>query len=82
MTQPKCSRLVVMAVYADGTSYVVDIKDPVTCDLDFVENNGMDEVSMQNYVALRTESPRFIVDVKVNKLEPVIVSCYPTPRHT
>lgn len=79
--EPKCVRLMLTAIYEDGTSVMIDVKSPDTCEIE-LESAGFD--SDGGLLNFKTFVPETTIDLhvktKIKKEEPAIISYYPTDR--
>lgn len=79
--EPKCVRLMLTAIYADGTSVLLDVKAPDTCEIEIV-NGGFDTVGVAG--SYKTFIPETILELnlktKIKKEEPAIISYFPTDK--
>ena len=78
-TEPKCVRLIVTAMYADGSSHLYDLKDPEAWSI------GWNRIPDQSYFPpeLTTQSSKTELEVRatVPTTSPCYISTYPVPKH-
>ena len=81
MTQPvpNCLRAIVTCIYSDGTSIVVDIKDPEMVKTEWVRDIA-DEDEVYAYYTHARSVTKFNLEAKISKETPAIISSYPVPK--
>jgi len=75
--QPKCVRLVVTAIYADGSSRLYDLKDPERCDISLSKVKDASEYFPPELVTIRSNRVALEVNAIVDGKSPAYISTYP-----
>lgn len=74
MSQPKVQRVMLTVLYADGSSIMMDVKDPANCEFDEV----VPELDTLDLYDGRTMSSRAVeMTIKVHPDRPALFSVYP-----
>jgi len=78
MEKPKCTRVVVMVAYSDGSSVMIDVKDPADFNLEEVSTYDTKRIPLSS--GYKLDDSKLEYRVRISPDSPALISTYPIPE--